>query len=139
MAVRLVNEGGQGILASKGRVEVLHNGTWGTVCDNDWDLRDANVVCRQLGFPGAVAANKAAAFGRGEGQIWMNDVRCTGNENNLMECRHSRWGTRYCSHSEDAGVKCTTGDKMYILVVVQRTIRKKLSICNRQPFHLLTT
>ena len=110
MTVRLVNEAGHGGLASRGRVEVFYNGIWGTVCDDYWDLKDANVVCRQLGFVGAVAANTSAAFGEGKGQIWMDNVQCTGNESSLTECARSRWGTHNCFHSEDAGVICTTGD-----------------------------
>ena len=103
-------------LASKGRVEVFYNGIWGTVCDDYWDLKDANVVCRQLGFPGAVAADISAAFGAGKGQIWMDKVQCTGEESSLIECRNSGWGINNCNHDEDAGVMCTTGEKKYLIV-----------------------
>ena len=116
--VRLVYGGDHSRLISKGRVEVFYNGSWGTVCDDWWDLKDANVVCRQLGFPGAVAANKTAAFGRGEGDIWMDNVRCTGDESSLTECNHEGWGIENCGHDEDAGVICSTGDSKYIIVVV---------------------
>ena len=107
--VRLV--GGNDIV-HQGRVEVLYNGTWGRVCGDYWDLKDANVVCRQLGFERAVRADKNAAFGRGKGIIWMNDVRCTGNESSLQECRHRGWRqTSSCSLlSEDAGVVCIPGN-----------------------------
>ena len=106
-AVRLVGMRYYGHFASQGRVEVLYDGIWGTVCDDYWDLKDANVVCRQLGFPRAVAANSSAAFGEGEGQIWMDNVKCTGVESSLTECAHNGWGNENCVHGEDAGVVCS--------------------------------
>ena len=106
-----MNGGGRGILAQRGRVEVFHNGVWRTVCDDDWDLTDANVVCRQLGFQEAVAAKTSAHYGMAKGKIWMDNVRCTGNESLLTECPRHNWGKHNCGHGEDAGVICKTGNK----------------------------
>ena len=87
-------------------MEVFYNNTWGTVCDDRWDIRDAQVVCRQLGFDGALEAVSNARFGPGTGPIWLDDVVCFGNEQSLAECLASPIGRHNCRHFEDAGVRC---------------------------------
>lgn len=112
--MRLVN----GNSSYRGRVEVLHNGIWGTVCNNHWDLRDANVVCSHLGYEKAEAAfdpfqkrqtalEKLLRAVNGGGAVWLNYVQCLGSEVSLLECRHSGWGQNFCNHIEDASVVCS--------------------------------
>ncbi|XP_027147358.1 deleted in malignant brain tumors 1 protein-like [Larimichthys crocea] len=93
-----------------GRVEVLYNNQWGTVCDDDWYVYDANVVCRQVGCGPAQSATIGASFGPGTGQIWMDDVSCSGSESGLSECRHQGFGTHNCGHGDDAGVICSDAE-----------------------------
>ena len=59
---------------------MLHGETWSTVCDADFDQQDAEVVCRELGCGLPVEVLGAAAFGRGEGQVWSEELQCRGNE-----------------------------------------------------------
>ena len=47
-----------------------------------------------------------AYYGAGSGQIWLDSLECSGNEDTLSECPHEGWGSHDCSHSEDAGVQC---------------------------------
>ncbi|CAG5904387.1 unnamed protein product, partial [Menidia menidia] len=91
----------------EGRVEVFHAGRWGSVCDDQWDDRDAEVVCRQLGFGGVAKAWSWAHFGQGSGPILLDAVKCTGNELFLDQCPHGDWEQHNCDHMEDAGVSCS--------------------------------
>ena len=104
--VRLVG----GSNSYEGRVEVYRSGYgWGTVCDDGWDASDAKVVCRALGVSYGNAQDVCCAreFGQGSGEIWLDNVACTGSESRLESCNHNGWGTHNCGHGEDAGVKCS--------------------------------
>ncbi|KAB1254386.1 Antigen WC1.1 [Camelus dromedarius] len=101
--LRLADGGGR----CAGRVEILHQGSWGTICDDGWDLTDAHVVCRQLGCGQAVDASPLARFGAGSGPIWLDELNCTGKEPHVWRCPSRGWGRHDCRHKEDAGVVCS--------------------------------
>ena len=83
-----------------GRVEVQNAGEWGSVCDDGWSDSNTRVVCRALGCDEAGGraviggAGYGAAFGGGEGQIWMDGVQCSGQESALSACAFEGWGSR---------------------------------------------
>ncbi|VDH95200.1 Hypothetical predicted protein [Mytilus galloprovincialis] len=86
------------------RLEILYNETWGTVCDDEFDDKDATVACRQLGFNSGISLGGKVDYGTG--RIWLDDLRCYGNELTLADCSHSDWGVTNCQHGEDVGIKC---------------------------------
>nr|XP_060615988.1 soluble scavenger receptor cysteine-rich domain-containing protein SSC5D-like [Anolis sagrei ordinatus] len=100
--LRLVN----GSSNCSGMVEVFHNETWGTICNAGWDLKDAQVVCRELGCGKALSASGGARLGRGTGPIWLQQMNCTGKEDFLRQCPKGQWGEHSCNHSRDASVEC---------------------------------
>ena len=91
---------------STGRVEVYYNGTWGTVCDDGWNINNARVVCRQLGFRYALNAYRSVHYSQGTGPILLDDVSCEGSELSLFSCNHRGVGNHNCDHNEDVGVRC---------------------------------
>ena len=97
----------------EGRLEVFHNGDWGTVCDDSFGIVDANVVCRQLGYGSALEVHSNAFYGEGsfDSRIWLDDVDCDGNEDSIDQCRHTTWGNHNCGHDEDVGIRCSRNGK----------------------------
>uniref|UniRef100_A0A3B4FF69 Soluble scavenger receptor cysteine-rich domain-containing protein SSC5D n=1 Tax=Pundamilia nyererei TaxID=303518 RepID=A0A3B4FF69_9CICH len=116
--IRLVN----GIDRCSGRVEILHDGRWGTVCDDDWDFREAEVVCRAMDCGTPQRAKSNAFFGEGQGVIWYSSVNCLGNETSLGHCRYRPSGRFSCRHREDAGVICS--GKNYFVIKYCMTCRR---------------
>ncbi|XP_052690988.1 cell death abnormality protein 1-like [Crassostrea angulata] len=97
--IRLVN----GNTTSMGRIEVVTNGVWSTICDSKWDNYDATVVCKQLGLGKYGIAVSDAEFGKGVGPNYISKVNCVGDETDLLTCPFEKLS---CSHENDAGVKC---------------------------------
>ena len=88
-----------------GRVEVFTRNEWGTVCDDGWQLNDASVACRQLGFPYG-ASEAISQFGGGTGPIWLDNLGCYATGDSLFDCVGNPIGIHNCVHSEDAGAVC---------------------------------
>ena len=94
-------------LAVEGRVEVCYDNVYSTVCDDLWDERAAQVVCRDFSMSsGAALSGFASPYGSGNGSILLDNVVCTGTEDNLLHCAHNPLFENNCDHSEDAAVVC---------------------------------
>ena len=102
--VRLVD----GVPNMMGRVEIGFHGVWGTVCNANWDIHDAHVVCRQLGYDKALVATINSAFGKSVGYVWGSVLDCRGEEARLEDCTIGiSSASGYClDHAEDVGVVC---------------------------------
>ena len=104
-----------GINKLQGRVEVLYQGTWGTICDDGWDDIDATVVCMELGFFNGTTTRQdqflngtATRQDQESGPVWLSQVSCLGNESKFSHCMHNGAGNiGNCSHLQDVGVQCS--------------------------------
>ncbi|VDH97328.1 lysyl oxidase-like protein 2/3/4 [Mytilus galloprovincialis] len=92
-----------GSSSSEGTVLVFHDNKWGSICDHNWDIRDAHVVCRQLGYPRALQYVHGSRFGRGRRRVWLADVYCRGSEQTISACWNPGWGTFYRRHRNSCG------------------------------------
>ncbi|XP_036359157.1 atrial natriuretic peptide-converting enzyme-like isoform X2 [Octopus sinensis] len=89
-----------------GRVEIKYLNEWGVVCDDKWDINDANVVCRMLGYKSAIKAIPFSNFGPGNANFLLTNVECIGNETSLLDCPKSPWRQHNCKRHETASVIC---------------------------------
>jgi len=100
--LRLVN----GSNEFEGRLEVLHDGVWGSVCDDNIEAADALVVCRELGFKGGKAiGDDTYPFGQFDGPLGVRNINCVGDEPTLGLCKIG-WFDLGCGHHEDVGIVC---------------------------------
>ena len=92
--------------SKSGRVEMYINGQWGTVCDDHWNASSSTVVCKQLGLGNTGTFNNYGAA-PSSSPIYLDDVRCNGNEPNILACSHLQMSTHNCDHTDDVGVTCS--------------------------------
>ena len=104
-----------------GRLEVFYREHWGFICSYGWDINDAMVVCRQLGYKYAVRTFEEQ--GRPWlGQIWLDDVNCTGNEQNLTSCSYRVWRSGFGCQDRRIGfmaaVECSSTGKIFMYTLL---------------------
>lgn len=103
-SVRLV----RGLSARKGLVQVYRNNTWGWICAKNWKPeKEANVVCKELGYTGASSVNTFSPNEQGNGSLWINNFQCAGNESSLSMCVHDGYTNNSCFTGGNVGVVCT--------------------------------
>ncbi|XP_046579328.1 low-density lipoprotein receptor-related protein 2-like [Haliotis rubra] len=123
--VRLVG----GSTSYQGRVEVYAFGSWGTVCDNTWDVKDAAVVCSMLGysdFSSGGSIQRQAAFGEGTDPIRVQGLACLGSEVSITQCPVGGWGAGSCGHDQDAGVTCSSAQRPNDFLLITDSADKKI-------------
>uniref|UniRef100_A0A673CSE3 SRCR domain-containing protein n=1 Tax=Sphaeramia orbicularis TaxID=375764 RepID=A0A673CSE3_9TELE len=106
-SVRLV----QGSSLCSGRLEVRSNQSWSSVCEDDLDHNDTEVICRELGC-GAPSPLQGALYGEGEAPVWTSEFQCDGNESALLDCRRSNSTGKTCSTGKAAELTCRRGVRL---------------------------
>ena len=83
-----------------------------------WDAKDADIVCRMLGYTASTQPKNNADYGQGNGTIWLNNVQCAGNENSIFSCKHDGSKMHSCANGNKANVSCdgTHGNIAFVLL-----------------------
>ncbi|XP_027855237.1 scavenger receptor cysteine-rich type 1 protein M130-like isoform X2 [Xiphophorus couchianus] len=102
-SVRLV----QGTNRCSGRLEVKTNQSWSSVCEKDFDLQDAEVVCREIGC-GPPSVHQGALYGEAEAPVGSREFLCEGSESALLNCSSRKSsGRNSCSPGQAVGLTCS--------------------------------
>ena len=123
-----------------GRVDLNYSGAWGSLCDTDLTIDVGHVICRQLGYPQAVAIPCCDAFGGRNNSFWMYDVKCNGSESSLAECDYQIGALNVCSPRLDfASVVCENPnitDSKFLIKQLRK--RVKIFAVRRKNCNILT-
>ncbi|XP_074849058.1 scavenger receptor cysteine-rich type 1 protein M130-like [Carettochelys insculpta] len=103
-----------GSTGCSGRVELLHGGIWGTLCDTQWDLQAADTLCQQLNCGFAMWIPAGQLFGTGDGPLWNGTFGCERNQSRLRDCPVTALGAAECPPRSEANVVCagSTGSRL---------------------------
>ena len=109
--------------SNMGRIEVHYAGTWGSVRASGWDIKDATVACRQLGYHSASLSGYRLFFSP-DIPVWFTYFKCFGNETSLEQCARDFY--QHSSSTYCASVVCTNkmteeGEKYKIILAVSIT------------------
>ncbi|XP_026729832.1 lysyl oxidase homolog 3 [Trichoplusia ni] len=106
----------------EGRVEIYHNGIWGSICPESWSFYEATTVCQHLDL--GYAEEALITFKYGFSNIILSGVHCEGNEKSLFQCRHWEFGNVMCKSEKGhvAAVVCT--QKLADLILDTTTIER---------------
>ncbi|XP_036070583.1 scavenger receptor cysteine-rich type 1 protein M130-like isoform X2 [Oryzias melastigma] len=99
-SIRLVNH------LCSGRLEVMLNGSWSSVNEDDFDQQDAEVVCRELGC-GPPSGLQGALYGETEAPEWSREFLCEGHESALLDCKSSSSSQKFCSSGKAVELTCS--------------------------------
>ncbi|XP_027855215.1 scavenger receptor cysteine-rich type 1 protein M160-like isoform X5 [Xiphophorus couchianus] len=110
-SVRLV----QGTNRCSGRLEVKTDQSWSSVCEKDFDLQDAEVVCREIGC-GPPSVHQGALYGEAEAPVGSREFLCEGSESALLKCSSRKSsGRNSCSPGQAVGLTCSDQDNIRLV------------------------
>ena len=98
-------------------MEVYHNGEWSAVCDDGWNLDDAHLVCRELGFSKAISTRNHGISIQDVSSICLNNLKCVGTEWTITNCSYKRERIHFF-HRYSGGVKCVSGNIFVVVTVM---------------------
>jgi hypothetical protein len=105
------------------RLETLFAGEWGTVCDLGFTEKNAKVLCSAMGYAsGGVTHIRYGSGQTAPSRMWLSNVACSGDEGDIADCKHNKWGsTPGCNRDMAVGLCC------YGIKTTQLGVRKSPS------------
>ena len=107
-----------------GRLEARSNQSWVSVCEDDFDQQDAEVVCQEIGC-GPPSVLQGALYGEGKGPVWPTEFQCQGNETRLLDCDTSDSARITCSPGNAVGLTCSGKNQSFLSTLSPQVFRLK--------------